>query len=95
MYEGFGRRRLVTTPEIIKKRKFRDISRESHTVGNEVIEHFVKCDGEVHITEIETTILNGDADTEQHTVQQIGEPTTCTCTEEEKQRGDSVWSIFK
>jgi hypothetical protein len=94
MLESFDRRRNLPLPEV-NRRVIRDISRERAHTGVELIERYVKCDGLMHTVELEIVSFDPNGNPEYGNVEKIGEPVPCTCTEAEKQRGDSVWDIFK
>ena len=94
MSENFNRRRPDVVPEIVRYKRYRDISVEYLHKGAETMERYVKCDGESHIIEVEIITFDAYRNPVYGSVQKIGEPAPCTCTEEAKTSGDSVWSKF-
>ena len=94
MSENFDRRRSTPVPQE-KPRLKRDIRFEQVEIGKERRNQFVRCDGEFHVTEIETISYDSNGVPEFGYYQLADKSVPCTCSDEEKARGDSMWDVFK
>lgn len=94
MPENFDRRRPETLRVEIPKRYFREIKVELLKCEPGIIKYrYVKCDGDKHLIDIDTTVLNDQGEETYGYTESTLDAGACDCAEDNKD--SSFFDTFK